>query len=354
MNAFTPLTLGDLRIQNRIVMAPMTRRRAQADGTPTELQAEYYAQRASLGLIITEGVYPSRESRGYPGQPGIVTARQAAGWSRIADAVHEAGGTIAMQIMHAGRVTHPDITGTGRIVAPSDIPAAGEVHAAHTTLPFPVPHALTGPELSLVRDQFVTAARRAIDAGLDAVELHGANGYLLHQFLGPASNLRADEYGGGPEARARFVIETVTAVADEIGADRVALRLSPGANIQDVLETDQTDLSATYTALADGLAPLGLAYLSILHAQPEVDLVQELRTRVGAPLIANTGFSTTTTREQAKALLSRGIADAVAVGRPVIANPDLVERWRRDLVENEPDPKTFYVGGAAGFTDYPR
>lgn len=351
MDLFTPLMLGDLRLENRIVMAPMTRRRADADGTPTKLQAEYYAQRAGLGLIIAEGTYPSHESRGYPGQPGIITAEHAAGWTRVADAVHDAGGTIAMQIMHAGRVTHPDITGTERIVAPSAIPAAGEVHAVHTTLPFPKPHALTASELSNVQDEFVTAARRAIDAGLDAVELHGANGYLLHQFLGSGSNRRADFYGGNPEARARFVVETVAAVADEIGAERVGIRLSPGANIQDVIETDPADLRATYLALADGLAPLGLGYLSILHPQPESELIQELRARVGAPLIANTGFSTTTTREQAMTLLSRGVADAVAVGRPVIANPDLAQRWRHDLPENVPDPSTFYVGGAAGFTD---
>lgn len=351
MDLFTPLALGDLHLENRIVMAPMTRRRADADGTPTKLQEEYYAQRASLGLITTEGVYPSRESRGYPGQPGIITSEQAAGWTRVADAVHDAGGTIAMQIMHAGRVTHPDITGTERIVAPSAIPAAGEVHDVHSTLPFPKPHALTTLELSLVRDELVAAARRAIDAGLDAVELHGANGYLLHQFLGSGSNRRADGYGGGPEARARFVIETVAAVADEISAKRVGIRLSPGANIQDVIETDPADLRATYLALADGLAPFGLGYLSILHPQPENELIQELRARVGAPLIANTGFSTTTTREQAKTLLSRGVADAVAVGRPVIANPDLAQRWRHDLPENVPDASTFYVGGAAGFTD---
>jgi 2,4-dienoyl-CoA reductase-like NADH-dependent reductase (Old Yellow Enzyme family) len=353
MNLFTPVTLGDLRLKNRIVMAPMTRRRADANGTPTSLQAEYYAQRAGLGLIITEGTYPSRESRGYRGQPGIVTAEHAAGWSRIVDAVHNAGGTIALQLMHAGRLTHPDITGTERVVAPSAIPAAGDVHTGHAALPHPVPHALTASELSLVRDEFVAAARRAIDAGLDAVELHGANGYLLHQFLGSGSNRRTDEYGGGPEARARFVIETVTAVADEIGAERTGIRLSPGANIQDVLETDPADLRATYTALADGLAPLALGYLSVLHIQPADDLIQEVRARIGAPLIANTGFSAITTREQAKTLLASRVADAVAVGRPVIANPDLAERWRRDLPENEPNPRTFYVGGAEGFTDYP-
>ncbi|MDR6865912.1 2,4-dienoyl-CoA reductase-like NADH-dependent reductase (Old Yellow Enzyme family) [Microbacterium resistens] len=354
MDLFTPFAIGPLLLRNRIVMAPMTRRRADPDGTPTPLQAEYYAQRADLGLIVTEGAYPVPESRGYTGQPGIVDDRHAAGWSRVADAVHDAGGKIALQLMHAGRVSHPDVTGTDRIVAPSAIPIAGDVHTPHGALPYPEPHALTIPELADVGAEFAAAARRAIDAGMDAVELHGANGYLLHQFLAPSSNRRTDGYGGTPERRARFVIEVVAAVAEAIGAERLGIRFSPGANIQDVLEPDPADLRATYLAVADGIAPLGLGYLSVVHPHPESTPIQELRARVGAPLIANTGFSTTTTRERVRALIADGAADAVAVGRPVIANPDLAERWRRDLPENAPDPQTFYTGGATGFADYPR
>ena len=200
---------------------------------------------------------------------------------------------------------------------------------------------------------FVAASRRAVDAGLDGVELHGANGYLLHEFLSPASNRREDGYGGSPENRARFVIEVVTAVAAEIGAGRVGLRISPEHNIQGALETDRDDVRATYGVLLDALAPLGLAYLSVLHREPGGELVQELRRRFGGPLMANSGFGTVTTREEAVALIEAARADSVAVGRPVIANPDLVERWKGEHEENAPNSALFYAAGAEGYTDYP-
>jgi 2,4-dienoyl-CoA reductase-like NADH-dependent reductase (Old Yellow Enzyme family) len=259
-----------------------------------------------------------------------------------------------MQIMNGGRVSHTEVTGTERIVAPSAIAIRGEVHTPVGKRPFPTPHALEAEELLTVRDEFVAAARRAIDAGLDGVEVHGANGYLLHEFLSPAANRRTDEYGGSPENRARFVVEVVRAVADEIGAGRVGLRLSPSHNIQDIAETDPADVRATYGAVVDGLAPLGLAYVSVLHAEPTSDLVQGLKARFGGVFIANSGFGTVTTREEAESLVSSGAADAVAVGRLAIANPDLVDRWRNGHPENEPDPATFYAEGATGYTDYPR
>jgi 2,4-dienoyl-CoA reductase-like NADH-dependent reductase (Old Yellow Enzyme family) len=219
--------------------------------------------------------------------------------------------------------------------------------------PYPVPHALTAEELGRVRDEFVQAARNAVAAGLDGVELHGANGYLLHEFLSPASNERTDSYGGSPENRARFVVEVATAVAEAIGAGRVGLRISPEHNIQGAFETDRADLLLTYGSLLDQLRPLGLAYLSVLHKEPTGDLVQELRRRFDGPLIANSGFSSPTTRDEAVQLISDAHAEAVAVGRLVIANPDLVERWAGEHPENVPNAATFYAAGAEGYTDYP-
>ncbi|MFG6444869.1 alkene reductase [Microbacterium sp. P06] len=354
MDLFSPLSAGDLDLPNRVVMAPLTRTRSGADGVPGDIVAEHYAQRAGHGLIITEGVYPSTESRAYWGQPGIVTDEQTAGWRAVAEAVHAEGGRIVMQLMNGGRVSHTDITGTDRIVAPSAVAIEGEVHTPDGKKAFPVPHALTTAELAEVRDEFVAAARRAIDAGLDGVEVHGANGYLLHQFLSPVSNQRTDGYGGSPEARAKFVIEVTAAVADAVGAGRVGIRLSPAHNIQDVVETDEADVRATYEALVDGLAPLGLAYLSVLHAEPHGELVQDLRARFGGVLIANSGFGQLTTKDEAAEFVARGNADAVAVGRLSIANPDLVARWQGGHPENEPNPATFYGAGAEGYTDYPR
>ncbi|RKT35570.1 2,4-dienoyl-CoA reductase-like NADH-dependent reductase (Old Yellow Enzyme family) [Microbacterium sp. AG1240] len=354
MDLFSPLAVGDLALPNRVVMAPLTRMRSGAAGVPGDIVVEHYSQRAGLGLIITEGVYPSDESRAYPGQPGIVTDEQAAGWRAVAEAVHAEGGRIVMQLMNGGRVSHTDITGTDRIVAPSAVAIDGEVHTPEGKKPFPVPHALTTAELDDVRAEFVAAARRAVDAGMDGVEVHSANGYLLHQFLSPVSNQRTDAYGGSPQARARFVVEVTAAVAAEVGAGRVGIRLSPAHNIQDVVETDPADVRATYEALVDGLAPLGLAYLSVLHAEPAGDLVQDLRSRFGGVFIANSGFGKLTTKDEASEFVARGAADAVAVGRLAIANPDLVERWQGGHPENEPNPATFYGEGAEGYTDYPR
>jgi N-ethylmaleimide reductase len=258
-----------------------------------------------------------------------------------------------MQLMHAGRVSHPDLTG-GRTVAPSAIGIDGEVHTQHGKKAHAVPEALTEAELAVVRGEFVDAARRAVRAGLDGVELHGANGYLLHQFLSPTSNVRTDGYGGSAEARARFVIEVAQAVAAEVGGDRVGIRISPSHDIQDVLETDLDETRSTYLALLAGLAPLGFAYLSVLHKDPASTQVQELREHFDGGFVVNSGFGSHTSREEAVALVERAHADAVAVGRAVIANPDLVERWRNDAPENPPRTDRFYTPGAEGYTDYPR
>jgi 2,4-dienoyl-CoA reductase-like NADH-dependent reductase (Old Yellow Enzyme family) len=353
MDLFSPVTLGELELANRVVMAPLTRMRSGDTGVPGDLVVEHYAQRASLGLIITEGTYPNHESQGFVGQPGIVTDEQVAGWRRVAEAVHARGGRIVLQVMHAGRVTHADVNGGRRVVGPSAIAIDGAGHTTKGKQAYPVPHALSVEEARATLADIVAAAKRAVEAGLDGVEVHSANGYLLHEFLSPASNQRADVYGGSPENRARFVVEVVTAVAEAIGAGRVGLRISPEHNIQDALETDRADVRATYGTLVDQLRPLGLAYLSVLHHEPAGDLVQELRQRFDGPLIANSGFGTITTRAEAVALIEAAHADAVAVGRPVIANPDLVERWAGEHPENEPDAETFYAVGAAGYTDYP-
>lgn len=353
MKLFEPATLGALPLSNRIVMAPLTRTRAGEAGVPNDLLVEHYRQRAGLGLIVTEGTWPVQEGRSYPGQPGIETDEQIAGWRRVADAVHAEGGTIVMQLMHGGRVSHTDISQTPRIVAPSAIAAPGETHTATGKAAMPVPHALTTDEVQDAVQGFVQAARNAIAAGLDGVEVHGANGYLVHEFMSPVSNTRTDQYGGSPENRARFAVEVTTAVAEAIGADRTSIRLSPEHGIQGVIEDDPADVHATYTAVAEGLAPLGLAFIDVLHADPTGELVQHIRRTVGAPFVANSGFSSLTTRDEALALVDGGHADAVGVGRAAIANPDLAHRWEHDAELNEPRPEFFYGQSAEGYTDYP-
>ncbi|GII21117.1 alkene reductase [Planosporangium mesophilum] len=349
---FHPFTLGKIELANRIALAPMTRNRAGADGVPQDITATYYAQRASAGLIITEGTQPSAVGQGYANTPGIHSAEQVRGWRAVADAVHERGGRIIMQLMHAGRIGHPDNKGGLESVAPSAIAAPDEIFTANGMQPYPVPRELATDELPDVVAEFVTAARNAVDAGLDGVELHAANGYLLHQFLAPSSNTRTDAYGGSPAARARFVVEVTRAVAEAIGPERVGIRISPAHNIQGVLETDPADVAATYGALIDAIAPLGLAYLHAL-ADPASDLVVDLRRRFGGPFIANDGFASVTTQDAAKEILDDGLADLVAVGRAFLANPDLPRRWELGAPLNEPDSDTFYTPGERGYIDYP-
>ena len=353
MSLFSTVTLGDLALRNRLVMAPLTRVRSGPEGIPGPLVAEHYRQRASLGLIVSEGTYPSHAGQGFPGQPGLVTDEQLAGWKAVTDAVHAEGGLIVAQVMHAGRVTHEATTGGHEVVGPSAIAIEGETRTYDGKKPYPVPHALITDELPSVIEEFVRGSRNAIAAGFDGVEIHSANGYLLHEFLSPASNQRDDAYGGSPENRARFVAEVVEAVVDAIGAGRVGIRISPEHNIQDALETDPADVRATYRALVDRIAPLGLSYLSVLHKDPAGELVQDLRTAFGGPFLVNSGFGEITTREEALAIVDDNVGDAVVVGRPAIANPDLVHRWKEDLPLNTPDQSTFYSSGAEGYTDYP-
>lgn len=353
MNLFTPVTLGGRTLPNRLIMAPLTRSRSGRDGVPGDDVVEHYRQRASMGMLVTEATYSSFVGQGFIRQPGIVTEAQIAGWRRVTDAVHADGGRIIVQIMHAGRVTNSGITGGANPVAPSAIAINGMTRDYDGKVPFPLPRALATDELAGIVAEFVQAARNAITAGFDGVEIHGANGYLLHEFLAPTSNRRTDAYGGSPANRARLTVETVTTVAHAIGADKTWLRISPEHNIQDAVETDPAETLATYLALAGALAPLGLAGLSILHADPYGDLVQQIRSTFGGAVVLNTGFSTVTTLEDAQKLMDNGYADAVAVGRAVLANPDLARRWRDGLPLNEPDFATFYTPGSRGYTDYP-
>ncbi|HCT9180150.1 TPA: alkene reductase [Corynebacterium aurimucosum] len=352
---FDSLELGRLTLPNRVTMAALTRSRAGRDGVPTQLHERYYAQRASMGLIVTEGVFPAVTSRAFPGQPGIETPEQIAGWRRVAKSVHDSGGRIFMQVMNGGRLSHASLLEGAEPAAPSALASGTAVRDFESRKECPVPRALDSEEMPRIIDEFRQAARNAIDAGMDGVEIHGANGYLLHQFLSPSSNHRDDAYGGSPQKRYRLVEEILRAVAEEIGADRLALRLSPQNNIQAIEESDTEDVRATYGGLLRAIEDLGLAYVSFLHAEPTGELITELSTHVRANgktrVILNSGFGRITQREEAEQLVQHG--DAVAVGRLAISNPDLVRRWQEELPVTAPDERTFYTGGERGYTDYP-
>lgn len=354
---FDSVTLGNARLDNRVTMAALTRQRAGEDGVPTDLHAEYYAQRASAGLVVTEGAFPAFTNRAFPGQAGIADSAQQTGWKRVADAVHERDGVLFMQIMHGGRVSHPNLLRGGVPEAPSAIAPGVGVHTFDGKFPAPEPRALEADEIPRIVAEFAAGARRAVDAGLDGVEIHGANGYILHEFLTASANQRGDDYGGAPENRARLLVEVIRAVATEIGAERTAFRISPQHDVQGAVEPDPADVKATYDAVFDGVADLRLAYVSLLKADPQDEVAHFVRTRVqddlGVPLILNTGFGVVTQLEEAKHLVDELGADAVAVGRMLIANPGLVERWQNGGELNAPDPATFYVGGVRGYTDYP-
>ncbi|MEU9187777.1 alkene reductase [Streptomyces sp. NPDC048484] len=349
---FEPLTVGKWTLKNRIVMAPMTRNRATPDGVPTDIMATYYGQRATAGLIITEGVQPSAVGQGYMNSPGLHTPAQIAAWRPVAEAVHRDGGRIVAQIMHAGRISHPDNKHNAETVAPSAIAAPGEMFTAMGPKPHPTPRALRAEEIPSVIDEYVQAARAAVDAGLDGIELHAANGYLLHQFLAPSTNHRTDVYGGSPQARARFVIDVAQAVSDAIGSERVGIRISPGINLHGAVEDDADETATTYGALVDALSVMGLAYLHTI-GDPTAPLLLNLASRFGGPRIVSNGWDPVTDATIAQALLDNGQADLVAVGRAFIANPDLVERWQTNAPLNEPDTATFYGGDHRGYTDYP-
>lgn len=350
--AFDSFDLAGTPLANRIAMAPMTRSRAGEGATATELTAEYYAQRASAGLIITEGIQPSVVGQGYPDTPGLHSGEQIESWRKVTAAVHAAGGRIFAQIMHTGRVGHPVLLPDGlENVAPSAVAAKGQVYTAEGPKDFVTPRELTGDEVRATIGDFVAAARNAVDAGFDGVELHGANGYLIHQFLAPGSNRRTDEWGGTPENRVRFAVETARAVAAEIGAARTGLRLSPGNPFNDISEP-HGELEATYTLLVKELSALGLAYLHVAEVGPIRDLVRALRANFEGPFILNPETGGITGPE-ALALVEDGTADMVAFGALFLANPDLPARLRAEGPYNTPDRSTYYGGAEKGYTDYP-
>ncbi|BCL26247.1 alkene reductase [Streptomyces aurantiacus] len=342
-----PARAGDIRLPHRLAMAPMTRSRSTPEGVPTEVNAEYYAQRASNALIITEGTQPSADGQGYLLTPGVHTAEQVAGWRKVTDAVHAADGRVVVQLMHVGRIAHPANTPHGRQpVAPSPVRPTGMMYTPSGPQEMPQPRALSTQEIaSTVRDHRLAAAG-AIAAGADGVEIHGANGYLAHQFLSSNANERTDRYGGSVENRIRFAVEVATAVADEIGAGRTGIRLSPGNPYNDIREDDTHEL---YAALVRALAPLDLAYLHLIHAGDE-KLLDTLRSLWPGALVLNRAGADLAARAKD---VADGRADIVSVGAPALANPDLVERVRSGAPLNTPDPATFYSGGETGYTDYP-
>ena len=342
-----PIVVGEIPLENRLVMAPMTRSRSTPGGLLTGTNARYYAQRASTGLIVTEGTQPSDDGQGYLWTPGIYTEEHIAGWRRVTEAVHQAGGRIVIQLMHTGRISHPSNTPHGRQpVAPSAIKPEGQMFTTSGPQEMPEPRALsTGEVAETVRD-FRRAAAAAIRAGADGVEIHGANGYLLQQFLSSNANRRTDRYGGSIENRIRLAIEVASAVADEIGAGRTGIRISPGNPFNDIVEDDVPEL---YGRLLDALAPLDLAYLHLLHGGNE-DLLRAIRRDWPGALVLNRGGADIEARARD---IEEDLTDAVAVGAMVLANPDLVDRVKIGAPLNEPDKSTFYGGDEHGYTDYP-
>ena len=351
MGLFDRWVMGPFTLRNRIVMAPMTRNRADDAGVPAAYATEYYRQRAGAGLIISEATQPSAEGRGYAGTPGIHSDDQEEVWRQIATAVHEEGGLIFCQLMHTGRIGHTSLLPQGAtLVAPSAVRADMDVTDGEGREgPAEVPRAMSEAEIEAVIEDFACAAERAVRAGLDGIELHGANGYLLHQFLSHGTNQRTDGYGDSPEGRARFVVELTSAVAERIGPERVGLRLSPGGKFNDMRGLDDDE---TYLALVDGIRPLGIAYLHVLRRR-STPLHEELRRRWPTTFMLNTGYFGSSDRDELAALIDDGDADLISVGRLFISNPDLVERWRRGLPLSEWDESTFYTGGPRGLTDYP-
>lgn len=345
---FNPVRVGGLALPNRLVMAPMTRSRADADGVPGSLAAEYYAQRAGVGLIVTEGTQPSDDGQGYMTTPGIYTPAHVVGWRKVTGAVHDRCGHIFIQLMHAGRMSHPDNTPHHRQgVAPSAIAPGSPMFTPKGMQDIPQPRSLTTDEVRRTAADFRDAARHAIDAGADGVEIHGANGYLVQQFIAPSANTRTDAYGGSIENRARFAIEVATAIAGEIGADKTAIRLSPGITMWGIDEgVEGPDL---YRHLVAELDKLSLAYLHIMH-QGDDRLLADLRKLWRGKLIVKRPGRP---RDRIGSDLAAGLADLEAYGQMVLANPDFVARLKSGAPLNEADRATFFGGNARGYTDYP-
>lgn len=351
---FSPARFGAIELANRVVMSSLTRNRAGAGNVPTPLAAEYYRQRASSGLILSEATPICAEGHGYPRTPGIHTPEQIAGWQQVTDAVHGAGGKIALQLWHVGRISHPDLQPGGALpVAPSAIRPAGQVFTGQGMKDFVMPRALRTEELPALVATYVRAARNAMDAGFDGVEVHAGNGYLLDQFLRSSTNHRTDAYGGSKENRARLLLEVMSAICSEIGSERVGVRLSPVTPFNDLSDANPQE---TFDYVVAQLNPLRLAFLDVLQGTGGSPREQwlpfdydRLRALYEGNLIRNNGYDFAT----GQAALNSGAADAIAFGRLLLANPDLVERFRRGAPLNPPDYATFYTGEAKGYTDYP-
>ncbi|MEW6514535.1 MAG: alkene reductase [Pseudomonadota bacterium] len=351
---FSPARFGAIELANRIVMSSLTRNRAGAGNVPTPLVAEYYRQRASAGLILTEASPICPAGHGYPRTPGIHSEAQIAGWQGVTDAVHRAGGKIALQIWHVGRISHPDLQPGGQLpVAPSALKPAGQTFTGTGMKDFVTPRALATDEIPGLVATYAQAAKNALDAGFDGVEVHAGNGYLIDQFLRSSTNQRTDAYGGSKEKRARLLLEVLDAVAGAIGNDRVGLRLSPVTPFNDIRDDAPQD---TFDYVVTQLNPRRLAFLDILQGtggspreQWEPFDYDRLRDLYEGNLILNNGYDFAS----AQAALSAGKADAVAYGRLLLANPDLVERFRRGAPLNQPDYDRLYVGEEKGYTDYP-
>lgn len=355
LKLFQPGRIGDIEIANRVVMAPLTRCRADeaaGDIPGSALNVEYYRQRSNAGLIISEGTQVSPLGKGYMATPGIYSEAQVEGWKPITQAVHAAGSKIVAQIWHVGRITHPDLTGGAQPVAPSAIAAKVVAYTRNGKVEAPVPHALTIDEIAEVVAQFRRAAANAIRAGFDGVEIHGANGYLVDQFLRDGANQRTDAYGGSIENRCRFALEVVDAVVAEIGAGRVGIRLSPVTPANDLSDSHP---QALFGHLVEQLDQRGIAFLHVVEGAtggprdlPGFDYAAARQAFKGI-YIANNGYD----RQMAIDAVESGRADAVAFGRQYIANPDLVQRLKQGAALNQPDPQTFYTPGPVGYTDYP-
>ena len=351
---FSPFTLGPLTLPNRIVMAPMTRNRAGPGNVPGELNAKYYEQRASAGLIVSEATQISPQGVGYPATPGIHSPEQVAGWRLVTEAVHKAGGRIYLQLWHVGRISHPSLQPGGALpVGPSAIAPQGESMTYDGMKPFVTPRALETAEIPGIVEDYRRGAANAKAAGFDGVELHGANGYLIDQFLRDGANKRTDRYGGSAANRARLLIEATEAIVSVWGADRVGVRLSPTTPFNSMSDTNPIE---TFSTAVGELNRFGLAYLHIVEpfaGDPlpagEAPDLRFFRKIWRGPLIGNKGYDL----ERAKTVVRDGVADLVSFAALFIANPDLPERFRRGGPYNTPDRKTFYGGSAGGYTDYP-
>ena len=349
MDLFSGLTLGQLKLTNRVVMAPMTRSRAGSDAVPTDMMVDYYAQRASAGLIISEGIAPSADGLGYCRTPGLYNADQVAAWTRVTAAVHAAGGKMVAQLMHVGRVaSHHNKPAGSETIAPSAIVARGEIYTEQAGMaPFDPPRALGLDEIAAVIDDYRRATVNAYAAGFDGVELHCTSGYLPAQFLSTGTNQRSDAYGGSVENRCRFVLEALAAMVAVDGPGRVGMRICPGNPFNDLSDENPQE---TFEYLLEHAARLDLAYLHVIRMPTGgVDNIALGQRFFGDRLIVNDSYD----RDEASAVVATGEAAAVAFGRPFIANPDLVERFRDNAALAKMDTRTLYAGGAQGYCDYP-